>query len=177
MINMTPAFVLKNYIPMSHKVEILHREYGKIVCIYPRNHQAAQLSAGSLIFCIVEKNKNFYKFLYLEIESSLQGFCIQDLEFVHDFIRLCLKRIPREIKVPELFDFWLYIYNDLKNLSDNGKLVVLLRCFLMLDLLPEQSELYTIATQDPYGIIQQESKILHDYVRKSWENFYQYDAL
>ncbi|MFA5998617.1 MAG: hypothetical protein WC747_01190 [Candidatus Babeliales bacterium] len=172
-----PAFVLKNYAPMSHKVEILHRQHGKIMCIYPKNHHAALLSAGSLIFCMVEKNQNFYRFLNLEIESALHGFSVVQLQFIHDIIRLCIKKIPREIMVPELFDYLLYVYSDLSNLSDDGKLIVLLRCFLMLDLLPEQPEVYFVAAQDPYGTIKQESKILHEYVRKSWDNFYQHDTL
>ncbi len=170
-----PAFVIKNYIPISQKVEIIHSQYGKIVCMYPRFHQAALLCAGSLIFCTVEKNQKFYKFVDLSIEFAPHGLCIEELQFIHDIMRLCQKTVPREIRVPELFDFLLYVYGNLAHLSNDGKSIALLRFFLLLDLLPEQQDVYQVAIQDPYGAKEQDSKILYEYVQRSWDNFYQYD--
>ncbi len=170
-----PAFVIKNYIPMNQKVEILHFQYGKIVCMYPKNHQAAQLCAGSLIFCAVEKSQNMYKFVDLSIEFAPHGLDVEHLQFIHDIMRLCQKTVPREIRVPEMFDFLLYVYRNLSQLSENGKSIVLLRLFLLLDLLPEQQDVYHIAIQDPCGVIGQDSKILHKYVALSWDIFYQHD--
>ena len=170
-----PAFVIKNYLPISQKVEIIHFEHGKILCIYPKNHQASLLSTGSLIFCAVEKSQNVYRFLDLSIETSAHGLSMEQLVFVHDIMRLCKKSIPREIRVPEMFDFLLYIYSNILTLSEVGRSVAMLRLFLLLDLLPEQQEVYQIAIQDPCGIISQDFKIINEFVQRSWDNFYQHD--
>jgi hypothetical protein len=171
-----PAFVIKNYLPISQKIEIVHFEYGKILCIYPKNHQAALLSSGSLIFCAVEKSQNVYRFLDLSIEKSAHGLSMEQLVFVHDMMRLCQKSIPREIRVPELFDFLLYVYRNLLTLSQAGRSVAMLRLFLLFDLLPEQQEVYQIAIQDPCGAIPQDAKFLNECLQRSWDNFYQHDT-
>lgn len=172
-----PAFVIKNYLPISQKVEIVHFEYGKILCIYPKNHQAALLSSGSLVFCAVEKSQNVYRFVDLSIEFSPHGLSLEQLKFVHDIMRLCQKSIPREIRVPEMFDFLLYVYRNILTLSQAGRSVAMLRLFLLLDLLPEQQEVYQIAIQDPCGIISQDSNTLNECLQRSWDNFYQHDKV
>lgn len=170
-----PAFVLKNFIPTSHKIEIFHRQYGKILCIYPRLHHASQLSTGSLILCVLEKKNNFYRFVDLSIEFSPHGFSTHQLLFLCDIARIIIKQLPREISAPELFDFLLYVYGRLSTLSEKGKQVVLLRIFMLLDLLPEQHDAYLAATQDPYEKVVPDMQQLLQYISKSWDNFYQYE--
>jgi len=170
-----PAIVIKNYIPMAQKVEILHYQHGKVMCMYPKSHQAAQLCAGSLVFCTVEKKHNIYTFIDLSIEFAPHGLSLEQLQFIYDIIKLCQKSIPRDICVPELFDFLLYVYRHLSELSEKGKSVAMLRLFLLLDLLPEQKGVYQIAIQDPHGFIAQDGKVLKSYVALSWDIFHQRD--
>lgn len=164
------AFVIKNYIPYNHKLILLHEQYGKIICMFPKNHHAGLLTSGSFISCMVQKNHAIYSFVDLEIISNVQQ---EYLAFVHDIMRLCLQKVPSEVAVSELFDFLLYVFHNLKNLSEKGRMIVFLRLFLMLDLLPEHQEIYKAAIVDPCGIIIQEQAILEKYVVYSWNNFYQ----
>ena len=168
--NMQPAFVIKNYIPYSHKVIILHKKLGKITCMFSPNHQAALLTSGSLIWCSVQKTNTIYKFLDLEIESAV---CLSQLQFVHDIMRLCLQGVVRDIATPELFDFLSYVHSNIEQLSQQGQMVVMLRLFLMLDLLPEEQEIYRIATLDPYGPISHGTAELASHVAQCFDNFYQ----
>lgn len=164
------AFVIKNYIPYSHKVLLLHQKYGKIVCMFSPNHQASLLTTGSLIWCQVQKTHTVYKFLDLEIEYNMP---VSQLQFVHDIMRICFHKIPSSIVTPELFDFLLYAYHNFSNLTDKGRIVVMLRLFLMVDLLPENQEVYKAATLDPCGPIQKDIAALEKYLSLSWQNFYQ----
>lgn len=171
------AFVIKNYIPYSHKVVLIHRRHGKITCIFPKQHQAQLLTVGSLVFCLVQKSNQVYTFLDLQIEYAPQTVSISQLQFFHDMMKLCMHHVPRDVGVPELCDYLLYVYSNIENLSDKGRLVVLLRLFLMFDLLPQQHAIYLAATQDPYGSIDQERSVLDRSVCMSWDNFYQSEKL
>lgn len=171
------AFVIKNYIPCSRKVLLIHRRYGKITCIFPQRHQAELLTIGSLVFCSVQKSNQVYIFLDLQIEYAPQTVSIHQLQFFHDIMKLCMHHVPRDIAVSELCDYLLYVYSNIENLSDKGASIVLLRLFLMFDLLPEQHEIYAAATQNPYGSIDQERAVLDRAVALSWDNFYQSENL
>lgn len=168
--DLQPAFVIKNYIPLSNKVVILHKLYGKISCMYVKNHQASLLTTGSLIWCQVQKNNQMYRFLNLEIESSV---LLPQLSFIHDLMKLCLTKVPADIMTLELFDYLWYVHTNREQLSNKGQMIVLLRFFLMLDLLPEEQEVYRVATLDPYGEISYDCGLLQSYISHCWDNFYQ----
>ena len=166
------AFVIKNYAPVCNKVEILHKKYGKIVCIYPKKHQAALLTTGSLIVCEVEKMPYAYTFSYLFIEKNPLSTSAKKLHFIHDIMKLCMSMLPFDVCVPELFDFLFYVYGRFDQLSDDGRKIVLLRLFLLLDLLPEHHDAYQAAVQDPYDHSVKNTAILEQWIVESWDKFH-----
>lgn len=167
---MQPAFIIKNYLPYSHKILLLHQVHGKIFCMFGKNDQAALLTTGSLVWCMVEQTLKLHQFLAIEIESNLS---MQHIALMHDIMRICLNRVPNNIAVPEFFDFLLYVYKNMDLLCDKGRQVVLLRLFLMLDLLADDSAMYHAALLDPTDVLSQDGAILSKYVLMCWDNFYQ----
>ena len=163
------AFVIKNHIPYSFKVVLLHQKYGKIIGIFSKNDQAALLTSGSLIWCSVEKKNAAFMITHVEIESEV---AIHNLLFVHDIMRLCLHRLPSKICVPEFFDFLLYVRGHLDKFCSKAEKIVMLRLFLMLDLLDQDPHLYQIAILDPMKKIDCEDIVLEKYVISGWDNFY-----
>ncbi len=163
------AFVIKNFVPVYQKVQVLHAQYGKIMCVYPQKHQGALLTTGSVILCHVEPFNNVYRFEYLEIVRSANSVEIMQLQFIHEIMLICLKFIPNNIAVSDVFDFLLYVYRDIDNVSSAGKKIALLRLFLLCGLLPETQELYRIAMQDPYGNIANSEQLLERYVKIGWD--------
>lgn len=168
-----PAFVLKNYLPDKHKVVILHKYLGKITCVYNKKDVASRLCTGSLLFCEVSKKKSWYEIDQIDVVMIPTGCSVQDITFFHEIVLLCLKILPSEIMVAELFDFLWYVFQNLKELTDSGKQIVLLRLFLLFDLLPEHPLMHQSALQDPYGIIQNSSGQLTEFVTVCWKRFYQ----
>ena len=168
--HLQPAFIIKNYIPHSYKVLLLHPEHGKIFCMYGPADQAILLTTGSFILCTLQKKSTMYSFLDLQIEYNIS---IHHISFIHDIIKLCMKNLPYETVVPELFDFLLYIYKHLDMLSDEGKSVALLRFFLMLDLLDDDMSVHHVAALDPVGPILQDRILLDKYVGQCWDRFFQ----
>lgn len=160
------AFVIKNHVPYSFKVILLHQKHGKIVCIFDKKDQAALLTSGSLIWCSVKKMKNLYTLDNLEIESQAP---LHSLIFMHDLMRLCLQALPSNISVPEFFDFLLYARQNLDTLSQKSKNIVFLRLFLMLDLIDEDHLIYQAAIMDPTGHITHEVSLLEKYVQHCWD--------
>lgn len=168
-----PAFVLKNYLPEKHKVIILHKYFGKISCIYNKNDAAARLCTGSLLFCTVSKHKSWYEIDQIDVVMIPTNCLIQDITFFHEIVLLCLKILPTGIMVSELFDFLWYVFQNVKQLTDAGRHVVLLRLFLLFDLIPEHKQIYQSALQDPYNCIQDNTKQLAEFVTICWKIFYQ----
>lgn len=149
---------------------LLHEKYGKIFCNFDQKDQAILLTAGSLVWCTVQKTKDVYKIIHLEIESQI---ATKNLVFMHEIMKLCLHVLPANIAVPEIFDFLLYVRQNLYQLSDKSQKVALLRLFLMLDLLSDDGAIYQIAILDPTGQIPQEVDVLEKYIMDCWNNFFQ----
>lgn len=168
-----PAFVLKNYLPEKQKVVILHKYLGKITCIYNKKDAASRLCTGSLLFCVVSKKKSYYEIDQIDVVMIPINCSIEDITFFHEVVLLCLKILPSEIMVSELFDYLWYVFKDLKQLSSKGKQVVLLRLFLLFDLLPEHAVMYKFALQDPYSSIQNTPLQLAEFITICWKRFYQ----
>lgn len=167
------AFVIKNFIPLCHKVQILHEQYGKIICMYPRNHQARQLTTGSIILCHVEPTNRLYRLEYLEIVQSVISTDLDQLQFVHDIIKICLKLVPDNVVVSDIFEFLMHVYQNIDTLSATGRKVVLLRLFLMCEVLPATSELYYAAMQDPFNVLSTDVQLLDRYVQIGWHEITQ----
>ncbi len=168
------AFVIKSHIPYTFKVILLHQKYGKITCMFSKDHQAMLLTSGSLIWCNVEKIHNSYRLMSIEIESHISN---QHLSFVHDVIKLCLFQLPSKISVPEFFDFLLYVWWHMDKFCSKAQKIVLLRLFLMLDLLDKDVQVYKIAILDPMQAVTYEKILLETYVASGWNNFYRLQNL
>lgn len=170
---LVPAFVLKNYIPEKHKVVILHKHLGKISCIYTKKDAAIRLCTGSLFFCVVEKKKSWYEIVQLDLIMVPANCSSDDIVFLHEIVLLCLKIVPSEVMVAELFDFLWYVFSNFDQLTDVGRQVVLLRLFLLFDLMPEDKMGYRGALQDPYGNIEYDYQQLMPLIAICWKRFYQ----
>ncbi|MBM17784.1 MAG: hypothetical protein CL947_01790 [Epsilonproteobacteria bacterium] len=170
----TQAFVLKNYIPEKYKVVILHKQLGKITCVYKGNkNKAARLCTGSLIVCTIEQQKSWYEIVDVDIMFIPLTSSVTELTFFHHIVLLCLKLLPGGIAVGELFDYLLYVYNNIAQLSDQGRDVVLLRLFLLFDMLPEHKQMYRCAIQDPYNIENLSEQQTTEFIAICWRRFYQ----
>jgi len=165
------AFVLKNFVTTSNKVILLHQKLGKITCIYSYKDSAKNLCSGSLIRCLVEQRNNYYTFVNFVTEFTPINRSVSMLYFIHDILRLCLTKLPYNVAVKELFDFLLYVFQSLPILTAEGQQIVLLRLFLLFDLLPEKQEMYQCAIQDPHGVIKQSEDNLKLYVQACWDTF------
>jgi hypothetical protein len=162
------AFVIKNKIPYGHKVLLLHQTYGKIWCNFSKFSSARLLTTGSIISCLLEKTTFGFQFVDLEIQSQIHP---KDLIFVHELMRVCLHAIEYHVPVAELFDFLCFVYHHLHELEQKNRDIVLLRLFLMCDLLPESPQGYSIATCDPLTPVPCDEGFLHQQIAKCWDNF------
>ncbi|MBI2352929.1 hypothetical protein HYV11_01635 [Candidatus Dependentiae bacterium] len=169
---MNQAIVLKNYVSGHQKVIILHKTLGKIVCEYAKNGQAVRLCTGSLLYCDIEKRKNSFQLKYFDVFFVPTHCFLVDIVFFHEMIKLCLKVVPNCGIVPELFEFLWNIFFRFDQLADSGRYLVLLRLFLMFDLLPENIVIYHCALQDPFCAVKTEEKQLAEYVKICWRRFY-----
>lgn len=168
------AFVIKNHIPYSCKVILLHQKYGKIMGVFSKKDQAALLTTGSLIWCSVQKKNNMYLLIDVEIESQI---AMHNVSLMHDFMKLCWYRLPSKVCVPELFDFLLYVRGHMDQFCSKAEKIVILRLFLMLDLLDQDATVYSAAILDPMGLIPYENLLLENYVAAGWDNFYRLQNL
>ena len=169
--SLAPAFVLKNFIKSKNSVIIFHKHLGKITCIYFQKDISARLCSGSYIFCSIEKKHNYYVFTHVDIIFTPLYDNVEQLTFIHNLVKLCLFFLPKSIAVYELFDFLQYIYQRLDNLTEDGQNIVLLRLFLMFDLLPEDRQIYRCAQQDPYQDSLMYIKESYLYVQTCWNIF------
>lgn len=169
----TYAFVLKNFVPVYKKVQILHGQLGKITCVYSRDHQAAQLTTGSLVLChVVPFGKNLYQFEYVDIVQNIQTSDIEQLQFVHQLMLICFKALPAGVGVQDVIQFLQALYLQLPELTESGRNIALLRMFLLTGVLPEHQDLYRVAMQDLYAPDVDGSK-LQKYVSVGWDYFHQ----
>lgn len=172
-LNKAPAFVLKNYLPEKQKVVVLHKYLGKISCVYNKKDAASRLCTGSLLFCTVSKQKSWYEIDQIDVVAIPTNCSVEDVIFFHEVVLLCLKILPSEVMVSELFDFLWYVFENVIGLTDSGKQIVLLRLFLLFDFLPENALMYQCALLDPYGSIEISYDQLSDFVAICWKRFYQ----
>lgn len=168
----SPAFVLKNYLPERQKVVILHKYLGKITCIYNKKDLAARLCTGSLLFCHIEKQKSYFEITFVDVISVPENCSVQDITFFHGIVLLCLEIVPSEVMVAELFDFLWYVFSNLPRLTEAGRHITMLRLFLLFDLLPENNVVHEYALQDPYNPSGYCDKQLDEFVAICWKNFY-----
>ena len=154
------AFVIKNFIPFSRKVQILHETLGKIMCIYPQGQQAEQLSVGSVMLCQVQRKGNIYTFDYLEIVYQINGMQLSDLEFIHHLLFICLHALPSNVALPDVIAVLQMSYHHLPKMAEYGRNIMIMRLLLLSELLPEDKDIYFLAMQDPLTLnLGQEQKI------------------
>jgi hypothetical protein len=164
------AFVMKNQMPYSCKVLLLHEKLGKIWCIFDTKHQAALLHTGSLIYCILEPVRHQYRFLHIEIESMISS---EHVLLIHNIMRICTDSLQEHVATPELFDFLKYVFSALNDLDDKGSVIVLLRLFLMCDYLIDDATAYQIAVSDPVKSSCYDMQELNLLLEQCWDRFYE----
>lgn len=167
------AIVIKNFVPFSYKVQIIHEQYGKIMCMYPKDHQARLLTTGSIILCSVEATHRFYRLEYLEILTTAVAADLDQLQFMHDMIKVCLKLVPENVAVSDIFEFLLHVHQNMRNLTIQGRRVALLRLFMLCEVLPVTPELYHLAMQDPYAITSYPADMVDRFLKIGWHEITQ----
>lgn len=169
----TYAFVLKNFVPVYKKVQILHAQYGKITCVYSKDHHASRLTTGSLILCdVVAFGRNLYSFEYLDIVQNVQARDLEQLQFVHEMMLICFKSLPGAVAVEDVMHFLQEVYLQLPHLTEAGRKVAMLRLFLLTGVLPEHPELYRAAMHDLSSPSVDHSQ-LQKYIAIGWDYFHQ----
>lgn len=167
------AFVLKNFIPERYKVILLHEVLGKITCVYKKYERASRLCTGAQIICTVEQRQNWYEIIQFDLLFIPEKLALEGLHFVHNISKLCLHLLPANVAVGELFTFLLYVYQHFEELTEQSECIILLRIFLLFDILPENKNMYRCALLDPYEKITQSDDDLMHYVDICWQQFYQ----
>jgi len=162
---MNYAFVIKNYSPIFCKVEILHKEYGKISCMYSKDHQANLLTTGSLILCSIENFNYSYRLHTIEILKSGTTSDIEHLEFIHQIALICMKLLPKQTAVDEIFNFLEYVYENIEYLDEYSRKIILLRIFFLCEFFDGTTELYKLAMQDPFNAQLKETQVLNKYLQ------------
>ena len=142
------AFVLKNFFPQKHKVVVFHDLYGKITCFSSPKNQVARLCNGSFIRCMVSKKNNHYQLDVVDIDFVLFDCNKYDIYFVHDVLKICYNILPFHAATPELFGLLEEVYKNLSIISSQQKKVYLLQIFLLLGIFPEDPQIYMIVTQN-----------------------------
>ena len=66
---------------------------------------------------------------------------------------------------------------NLDKFCSKAEKIVMLRLFLMLDLLDQDAYVYNIAILDPLGTVPYENLVLTTYVTAGWDNFYRLQNL
>lgn len=138
------AIVLKNYFPKKNKITILHERFGKISLYIDEKHPAVRLCNGSLMYCQVIKKRSAYQCDFVDAYYIPTD----DLYFVHDFLKICLRCMPDQIAMTDVFDLIIDIYKKFHLLKSCEKKIFLLRTFLFLGIFPENKKLYQCVMQD-----------------------------
>ncbi len=162
------AFVMKNFIPLRKKVHIFHAQLGKIMCIYPQDHQAHLLATGSIILCDVQPRGSWYTFEYLEIIRSTHSIHVDQLVFIHQLMKICLLMIPQEVVVSDVFEYLLDLYRQEFNLTQIGRQKALLRMFILCDVIPTSPEAYRLAMLELDQECMIDESVLDRYVTQGW---------
>ncbi len=143
------AIVLKNCFPKKNMVTILHEQFGKINIFIYEKHPAVRLCNGALIYChVVKKQTSRYQCDLVDPYFIPFDNAAYDLYFIHDILKICLRFMPDQNKMPEIFNIVIDIYQHLESLSVCQKKIYLLKLFLFLDIFPENKKLYQLVMQD-----------------------------
>jgi hypothetical protein len=170
---MNYAFVIKNYSPIFFKVEILHKEYGKINCIYSKDDQARLLTTGSLIACSVENFNYSYRLNSLEILTTSVTTDIDHLEFIHQIALICIKLLPKRVAVDDVFNFLIYVYKNIDHLNEYSRKIILLRLFFLCEIFDGSLDVYKVAMQDPFDKPSNDIQYLNKYVQIGLHKLFQ----
>jgi hypothetical protein len=161
------AFVIKTQIPYSHKVLLFDAQQGKIWAIFKKNHGASQLSSGSFISCVLEKKQHVFALESIEIERHI---VLDEIEFVHDIMRICLHGLPYGVVSHELFDFLHYVYKNMNQFCNQTKKIILLRLFVMCGILDDSQSKYQAVIIDPVKAVDLSSIELEQLIANCWTN-------
>lgn len=167
------AFVIKNFSPISFKVKILHSKYGKIDCVYAKDHQAKLLTVGSLIACNIEHVNHRYSFSYLDILYSPMALELEQLEFIHKIMLICLRLLPDSIPVEDVFLCIIDLYKKNFELTLRAQKLLLLRLFFLCEIFEENVQIYKIAMQDPLLGSLYDAKLVEKYLEIGFHTLHQ----
>jgi hypothetical protein len=167
------AFVIKNFSPIFCKVEILHKEYGKISCMYSTDHQARLLTTGSLVVCDIEKVHYSYRLNAVEILTSAATEDMEHLEFIHQIALICMKLLPSATDVEDVFNFLVYVYQNIDNLDTTNRKIILLRLFFLCEIFDGTLDIYQIAMQDPFNKQLHNIQYIDKYVQLGFHKLFQ----
>lgn len=167
----SPAIVLKNNVKTKNSLVLLHKQLGKIICVYKSRTIASRLSVGMFITCYVQKKKSYYQIDEIDILFAPVSVTLDQLTFIHRIIRLAETLLPYNIVVHELFDFILYVYQHLDQFNQAGRGIVMLRIFMLFDLLPNDKKIYSYARRNPIEFQNSNPIDLQQYVRVCWNDF------
>lgn len=170
---MNYAFVIKNYSPLSCKVEILHKEYGKIICMYSKDHQARLLTTGTLILCDIEKLNYSNRLNIVEILISASTQDLEQLEFIHQVALICKKLLPSGVAVEDLFNFLLYVYEHMKEIDKISRKIVLLRLFFLCEIFDGSLDIYKTAMQNPFNKELDNVQSIDKYIQLGFHKLFQ----
>ncbi|MBV8660678.1 MAG: hypothetical protein JO129_00855 [Candidatus Dependentiae bacterium] len=166
------AIVLKNYFPKKNKVTILHEKFGKINFFVDEKQQAARLCNGSLIYCDVVKKQTSSTYQCDFIDAYFIPFNneVHDLYFIHDILKICLKFMPDQMGMTDVFDLVTDIYQELEELQACQKKIYLLKLFLYLGIFPENKKLYQCVMQDKQLHSHDSDALLQQGLKYCWDN-------
>lgn len=167
---MYQAIVLKNYFPKKNKITIVHERFGKINFFVDEKQQAARLCNGSLIYCDVIKKQASYQCDFIDPYFVPFQHTGTDLYFIHDILKICLKFMPDETMMVDVFDVVLKIYQQLETLQAHHKKVYLLRLFLFLGIFPEDKKLYQLVMQDIFLLNVDHDAALQKGLQYCWQS-------
>ncbi|MBI2344599.1 hypothetical protein HYV10_00815 [Candidatus Dependentiae bacterium] len=167
------AFVIKNFSPLDFKVKILHSTYGKITCAYPKDSQAKLLTIGSLIVCNIELIGRRYSFSYLDIIYSPMTQDLEKLEFFHQIMLICLRLLPDNVQVDDIFIFLMDVYKNNIILTLYNKKSILLRLFFLSEIFEQDVQIYKLAMQDPFIEGLSDSRLIDKYLDIGFHILYQ----
>lgn len=146
------AFIIKNFIPFCQKIQMLHAQFGKIVCHYSVASQAHHCGIGSFVLCDVVKIGSKYRLESIEHVLTTTSQDMQQLQFIHEIMSICMHALPNAVAVDDIFEFLKQVYINISLLSPAGRSIVILRLLYLCELLPEDVAAYRLAMLDPYTI-------------------------
>lgn len=164
------GFVLKRFLPSTHKISLLTQEHGKLNIIVKRTDALQRVWPGMLIGC---QPKPLFEATYtsdsIEIIDIPPTLTSDDTFLVHHLLDLCYYFVPLASPCPEIFDHLNFCFNILlqKHLFEKNfdaiKRVLVLRFLYLAEVLPMQSGCETtmiFARLTPYSLdIEDQQKV------------------